>query len=52
MESPSLEVFKRHLSVSLGVWFRGDYGGGGWIIVKVSSNLDDSVIPSAIPLMQ
>lgn len=46
---PILEVFKVHLDLSdVGWWLRGYRGSAGlvrdWMILKVSSKLDDSMI--------
>lgn len=50
MESPCLELFKRHLDLVLRdvvYWFRAYNGNPGerldWIILEVSSNLDSVV---------
>jgi len=48
-ESPSLEVFQRHVDVALGSWFSGGLGSVMFtldsMILKVFSNLNDSMIP-------
>lgn len=52
VESASLEVFKGHEDVVQVLWFSGLgvtvalLGGGlDWVILKVSSNLIDSIMP-------
>lgn len=32
MKSLTLGLFKGHLYVALGIWFRGDHGGTGWVV--------------------
>lgn len=47
VESPTLEVFKKHLDLNLGDvvwWFRGYSDGAGLMILKVTSSRDGSMI--------